>query len=144
MHLDGKGDAWLGMANVQFQIEYEIRMPAKMVTNIRDRAGNVDVTSLAAKLDINTEAGNVSLTKIADEVTAYSHAGNVRADQCAATLKLSSGAGNVRITKFSGDWADAKTGVGNVTAELSSPPKSDCTFQTGVGNVSLKLPTAAA
>jgi len=90
----------------------------------------------------NTSIGNLSveleLFVPADaRLTLETGAGDVEVDDVEGTIRAQTGAGNVRV-----DGADAPmalaTGAGDI--DYAGEPRGECTFDTGVGNVTLRLP----
>lgn len=72
-----------------------------------------------AQLSLTTSAGNVEVENVQGAIRAHSGAGNVQAVGASGPVALDSGAGAVEYT---GD------------------PVGECTFETGAGSVTLRLP----
>ena len=162
VRVTAKTDFWHSSNSQQVDVDYEIQTPKNFDADVKDGAGNMDVSGLdgtvvattgagnvlmantAGKFTVHSGAGNMQLENTAGTVTLHTGAGNMDATQCAGALEMNTGAGNIDIGQFAGDSAQAKTGTGNVTAESLSQPKADCLFKTGMGNVTLKLVKTAA
>jgi len=162
VRLTATEDVLHSWASQQVQINYEIQVPMKFDADLKDHAGNMDVSDLdgtvlanadagnlrlkntAGTFTVHTSAGNVQLKNTRGVLAAHTGAGNVDAARCAGILDMTTGAGNLDISRFAGDSIQAQTGIGNVTADLLSQPKTDCSFQTGMGNVTIKLVKTAA
>lgn len=86
------------------------------------RSVDVDVTVPSdAQLALETGAGNIGVVDVAGSITAHTGAGNVEVEGGVGPVSLDTGAGEV---DYAGD------------------PQGDCTFSTGAGNVTLRLPAA--
>jgi hypothetical protein len=72
-----------------------------------------------ARLELNTGAGNVAVDGVQGEILARSGAGNVRVEGATAPVDLDTGAGEI---------------------DYAGEPEGDCTFNSNVGNVTLRLP----
>jgi hypothetical protein len=73
-----------------------------------------------ARLDLDTAAGNISIDNVTGEIRAHSSAGNVDVGGASATVDLDTGAGNI---------------------DYEGTPRGDCRFDTGAGNITLRLPS---
>lgn len=72
-----------------------------------------------ARLSLSTDAGAVLVENVQGPIKAHSGAGNVRAEGAAGPVALDTGAGAV---EYAGD------------------PRGECSFETGAGSVTLRLP----
>jgi DUF4097 and DUF4098 domain-containing protein YvlB len=78
-----------------------------------------DITMPAgARLDLKSGAGNVNIHDVEGELRAQTGAGNIAVRGARAPVDLDTGAGNINY---------------------EGTPQSDCTFETGAGNITLRL-----
>ena len=118
-------------------IEYEIAVPAKFDLDLKNSAGNTDLSNLngtlsssiqagnidasacAGTLDLATRAGNIDLSAITATGHVVATNGNIDASNCSSALDLAAINGNIDLSKMSAD-VHAKTTNGNVEARASS------------------------
>jgi beta-lactamase regulating signal transducer with metallopeptidase domain len=133
------------------EILYQIMVPAKFDAQLRDGAGNVQMSDLHGTLDAKSGAGNVGAQQCTGRLNANSGAGNIElgdidakaecdaragniiATACHGTLQLKSGAGNIEIRKTDAA-VEAHADYGNIKA-------TDCAgavqFFDGDGNIDI-------
>jgi phage baseplate assembly protein gpV len=106
------------------------------------RLGNVSVdfeitVPDGARLDLDTAAGNVTIQDVAGEIQAHSGAGNVTVLGASGSLRLDTGADNVDYEGTPRADCRFDTGAGNITLRLPSDVDVEVVLDTGVGNVSV-------
>ena len=139
VRLHARGDTWLSSANVHVSVDYQITLPQKMDGVASDGLGNIDLTGTGGKFEATTGVGNVDITDSTGPVVAHSGAGNLDASQCTNSLTATTGAGNVDVKSFSGASVTSKTGVGNITAELTNQTTAGSALSSGMGNVTVSI-----
>jgi len=90
-----------------------------------------------SRLTVRTGAGNVDVQSVAGPVTANSGAGNIEIEGVPGEIEVHTGAGNVRVVGAAGP-VRLNTGVGNI--DYDGVPKGECRFESGVGNIQLRMP----
>ncbi len=94
-----------------------------------------------ADLEVHTGDGNIRVESVRGNHHIESNDGDVRLQDLEGSLRANTHDGNVNVTgRF--DLLELRTGDGDIDAEVSqSPtPKPGWTFQSGDGNVRLRLP----
>jgi DUF4097 and DUF4098 domain-containing protein YvlB len=112
-------------------IDVNVSQTGNRVTIRSTRSGSlsntsvdVDVTVPAdTRIELDTGAGNLEVDDVQGQITAHTGAGNVQARGAAGPVSLNAGAGDV---DYAGD------------------PQGSCSFSTGAGNITLRLPTGVA
>ena len=138
------GDSWLSSHDPKVQIDYELSIPAKLDGSIKDGAGNIDVASTAGTIEASTGVGNIGLSGISGPMSGRTGVGNIDASDCREMLEERTGEGNIDIQAFAGHAIEAKTGMGNISADLSNQIKTDSTLDSGMGNISVTLKATMA
>jgi hypothetical protein len=106
----------------QVYINYDIKIPENIkALDIKDGAGNIDISETNSAYKLNTGAGNI---EIRDAVTI-------------GESEISSGAGNINIRTQLGEFEDVEvnTGAGNISLRVPGDSKMGLSVDTGVGNV---------
>lgn len=97
-----------------------------------------DITVPAgARLDLDTSAGNVDIQDVTGEVQAHTGAGNIDVLGARGSIRLNTGAGNIDYEGTPGADCRFDTGAGNITLRLPADVDVEVNLDTGVGNVSL-------
>ena len=90
-----------------------------------------------ARLDLSTGAGNVDVSDVQGEIKAHTGAGNVQVQGASAAVALDTGAGEVSYEGQPNGVCTFRTGAGNVTLRLPAGLSAAITLDTGIGNISL-------
>lgn len=90
-----------------------------------------------ARLDLSTGAGNVDVNDVLGEISAHTGAGNVQVRGASAAVALDTGAGEVSYEGQPSGQCTFRTGAGNVTLRLPADLGAAITLDTGIGNISL-------
>lgn len=122
-----------------FQIDLEIRAPARMPWKVAIGVGGVDVTGEGNAIDATAGVGNVVLHGKVAAAHATSGVGNVVVDvDTLASGVAKTGTGNVRVTITGGSLSgplECTSGVGNVDVSVAPTVAADVALHTGVGTV---------
>lgn len=98
---------------------------------------DLEITAPAdTELDLQTGAGDVTVDGLAGAAAVDTGAGNVRIDG-PGRRKVHTGAGNVSVQGAAAE-VDLSTGAGNL--DYDGSPVGMCQFETGAGNIRLKVP----
>jgi DUF4097 and DUF4098 domain-containing protein YvlB len=143
----------LGMGNAR--VELEISAPGDTDLHLRTGSGSVEVSGVGDGAEVSTGSGSVMVHGLSGEVALHSGSGSVTARDLEGRLKVSTGSGRIVIEDMIGE-IDAHTGAGLLEVhsvsgvvqldtgsggvEYQGSPQGDCRFETGSGNISLKLP----
>jgi flagellar basal body-associated protein FliL len=90
-----------------------------------------------AQLDLSTGAGNVDVEDVLGQIAAHTGAGNVQVGGAAAAVALDTGAGEVDYEGQPRGTCTFRTGAGNVTLRLPADLGASLVLDTGIGNISL-------
>jgi hypothetical protein len=105
----------------------------------RSGSGNIEVTQATGKITATTESGTLRLSKIDGPIVAQTGSGNIESAECQKAMDATTGRGNIQIKAFGGPRILARTGMGNVIAEVTHQIKGDSSFKSGMGNVTVTL-----
>lgn len=90
-----------------------------------------------AQLDLRTGAGNIQVEGVLGETSAHTGAGNVQVREAAAPVTLSTGAGDVNYEGQPRGECTFNTGAGNITLRLPADLSATLVLDTGIGDISL-------
>jgi DUF4097 and DUF4098 domain-containing protein YvlB len=90
-----------------------------------------------ARLVLDTGAGNVQIDGVQGEIQAHSGAGNVEVWNAAGPVNLDTGAGNVEYEGEPRGEGTFETGAGNINLRLPADANVLIDLQTGLGNIDL-------
>ncbi|MFN2227122.1 MAG: hypothetical protein ACK2UY_12460 [Anaerolineae bacterium] len=90
-----------------------------------------------AQLDLSTGAGNVDVEDVLGHLSAHTGAGNIQVQGAAGSARLDTGAGDLSYEGQPGGECTFHTGAGNVTLRLPSDLDAAVDLNTGIGNISL-------
>lgn len=88
-------------------------------------------------LDLDTGAGNVDVQGIEGEIVARTGAGNVTVRDATAAVALQTGAGNISYEGEPSGLCTFDTGAGNITLRLPQDAEVELDLNTSVGNIEL-------
>ncbi len=90
-----------------------------------------------AQLQLHTNAGTVRVTEVQGEIAARTGAGNVQVNGAAGPVDLDTGAGDVDYAGEPIDRCTFRTGAGNITLRLPEDTSAQVQLNTGIGNIRL-------
>jgi beta-lactamase regulating signal transducer with metallopeptidase domain len=149
LHASGDGTAYDSGSG---DIEYEILIPTKFDLQLKNaagntelsnlngaisaeiQAGNIDATGCAGSFDASGQAGNITLHGMAATASARTTDGNIEAAECQSPLTLNTTNGNVDFAKITAD-VKAETTNGNVIGKSASGAVDAA---TRMGNVDIQ------
>jgi hypothetical protein len=136
---------WGNHNSFNMQMDAEIRVPRGVALELATGVGNVQASRLSNSIRITTGAGNVDLSDIGSSspVDIRTGAGNIRLQGRTGNLKVDSGAGSVHLKQVSLEGRDVEVnvGAGEIVAEITRVPSGKLNLSSGVGNVSVSLPS---
>ncbi len=126
-----------GLNDVEFEILYELRMPASIHQAIRTVEGDVMLAKMSGKIGITTVEGDVLVEQAGGQVGVKTTEGDVLIKQVAGFARVSSVEGDVMIRDSSG--FQVQSVEGDVLVDLSGEPAGNCSLNTVQGDATLSL-----
>ena len=120
-------------------VDLEIRVPPGTVLVADTGVGNVDARG-SGPTRLHTGVGQVNAREVGGALDASTGAGDMKADGCAGRVEAQVGSGGIRVLRAVAA-VKATTGAGDI--EVAASPTNDAAvvdMQTGVGNLTLRLP----
>ncbi len=118
-------------------VDFEITTPADTRLDLDVGTGDLSVSGLAGGVKAGIGTGNVEATDLAGNVEMEVGTGDVTITGVEIQVDIHCGTGDVDIRGASGP-ARLDVGTGNI--EFEGAPEGDCRFETGTGDIRLKLP----
>jgi hypothetical protein len=129
--ISGQGPKNYGRGR-SYSADFDIRTPRELDVNARTSGGNLEVSSIAGRVEANTAAGNVSLNDIGGVITASSGGGGVDIGTAGSDVNVEIGGGNISLHSAKGN-VSAISGGGTIAVSSCG---GDLTVETGAGNIS--------
>ena len=136
-------------------VDFEITVPAGAQVDLYTTGGNVGVADLDGKVKVETMGGNVRVDGGSGRIDVQTMGGNINIHNANGEVDAHTMGGNIDISGGS-DRVDAKTMGGNIDVrdanglirldtnggdvDYQGHPEGNCRFETGGGNVKLRLP----
>jgi DUF4097 and DUF4098 domain-containing protein YvlB len=99
----------------RFDAEFELHIPARMEwVRIGSGNGDITVTGVTSRLDLNTRAGDVAVDKVNGAVRALTKGGNLKFGHINGDLLARTGGGNITLGSLQGHRLEAQTLGGNI------------------------------
>jgi DUF4097 and DUF4098 domain-containing protein YvlB len=118
-------------------VDFEITTPADTRLDLRVGTGDVDVGGLTGGAAVDTGTGDVELRNLAGGVEVDIGTGDATLMGVDGEANVHSGTGNMSVLGASGP---ARLDVGTGDIDYEGAPEGDCRFETGTGDIRLKLP----
>lgn len=125
-------------------VQYQITLPRQFDASLKTAGGGIQVSDLQGQVEARTGGGGLTFSHIQGAVDGHTSGGGIQASGCTGPLKIETSGGGIDIKEFSGPFVRANTSGGGITADLASPPKSDCSLHTSGGGIRVRLPENAA
>jgi beta-lactamase regulating signal transducer with metallopeptidase domain/DUF4097 and DUF4098 domain-containing protein YvlB len=131
------------------EIRYQISVPEKFESRIKQGGGNIDLSNIAGTSDVVAAAGNLRFEAINGRIHAQTRSGNIVVTNCGDAVDVSAGSGNLRLAGIHGrvvgqtrsgniqvtecaDAVDIKTRSGNL---ILSGNHGAIACRSGSGNI---------
>jgi hypothetical protein len=111
--------------------------------DISTAGGNISIGNIGGNADVSTAGGNISVDKVSGGADISTAGGNIKLDGATGIIEANTGAGNMKLKDIKGS-IDANTGAGNIYAELIPEGNKNSELNSGVGNITLKVPETAS
>ncbi len=112
-----------------------IRVPEGRALKVELGAGDIDVSDVAADLDLNTRAGMAEAAGLVGDVEIGVGSGGLAVQDVRGRLVMDTGSGKARLDRFEGDTLSIDTGSGSVAVTEVSAKTID--IDTGSGGVTV-------
>ncbi|GBD86246.1 hypothetical protein BMS3Abin03_00159 [bacterium BMS3Abin03] len=109
---------------------------------ISTAGGNISVENVGGDAEVSTAGGNIKVNYVSGSAKINTAGGNIKLSGASGKVETNSGAGNLKLKNIKGP-IEANTGAGNIYAELYPDGKSKSEFNSGVGNITLLIPSSA-
>jgi len=142
-----------GLSSASVQIE--IVAPADTQLDLHTGSGSVDVSGIRGGAVVDTGSGSVTAHDLGGVVELHTGSGSVQARGVDGGLQVDSGSGSLSLSGVVGE-IDATTGSGSIDVrdaqgavhldtgsgnlDYEGLPQGGCRFETGSGNIVLRLP----
>ena len=110
--------------------------------DISTAGGNISIGNIDGNADVSTAGGNISVDKVSGSAEISTAGGNIKLDGATGTVEANTGAGNIKLKNIKGS-VEANTGAGNIYAELIPEGNNNSELNSGVGDITLKVPETA-
>ncbi|MGD2039384.1 MAG: DUF4097 family beta strand repeat-containing protein [Anaerolineae bacterium] len=115
-----------------------VRIEARLPGNRSNSAVDLEITApTGTRVELSSGAGDLEVSGLRGPLTVDLGAGVANIRDVSGMLDVDSGAGDIDVRRSTGP-VRLFLGAGQITYEGN--PVGDCRFQTGAGNVDLKLP----
>jgi len=111
--------------------------------DISTAGGNISIGNIDGNADVSTAGGNINVDKVSGDADISTAGGNIKLDGATGIIEANTGAGNMKLKDIKGS-IDANTGAGNIYAELIPEGNKNSELNSGVGNITLKVPETAS
>ena len=111
--------------------------------DISTAGGNISIGNIDGNADVSTAGGNISVDKVSGSAEISTAGGNIKLDGATGTVEANTGAGNIKLINIKGS-VEANTGAGNIYAELIPEGNNNSELNSGVGDITLKVPETAS
>jgi hypothetical protein len=111
--------------------------------DISTAGGNISIGNIDGNADVSTAGGNINVDKVSGGADISTAGGNIKLDGATGIIEANTGAGNMKLKDIKGS-IDANTGAGNIYAELIPEGNKNSELNSGVGNITLKVPETAS
>jgi len=113
------------------------------LADISTAGGNISIGKIDGNADVSTAGGNISVDKVSGSAEISTAGGNVFLAGATGKVEANTGAGNIKLKNIKGS-IEANTGAGNIYAELIPDGSSNSELNSGIGNITLKVPESAS
>jgi DUF4097 and DUF4098 domain-containing protein YvlB len=120
------------------RVDLDITAPIDTRLNLKTGAGTVDVRGLAGDLEVDTGAGTVVIRDTSGRFRVHSGAGTVEVRDASGPAEISVGAGTIEYEgELEGD-SSFNTGLGEVILRLPEDLNTKIDLSTGMGSVDVR------
>src|SRR5215470_12099633 len=121
-------------------IAYDIQLPRSAAVTAKDSSGDVAVTGIGGRLDLETASGNIDIRQAGGPIDARAASGNINVTGTAQSLHARTSSGNVKVDGASGS-VDARASSGNVSLRCPTVTAlSEIKLEATSGDVRLEIP----
>ena len=110
--------------------------------DISTAGGNIGIGKIDGDADVSTAGGNISISEVSGSADISTGGGNIKLEGATGLVETNTGAGNIKLKNIKGS-IEANTGAGNIYAELIPEGSKNSELNSGVGNITLKVPETA-
>ncbi|NNG26948.1 MAG: hypothetical protein HKM87_05440 [Ignavibacteriaceae bacterium] len=110
--------------------------------DISTAGGNISIGNIDGNADVSTAGGNISVDKVSGGADISTAGGNINLASATGIVEANTGGGNIKLKNIKGS-IEANTGAGNIYAELIPEGNKNSELNSGVGNITLKVPETA-
>jgi len=104
---------WIGSSP---HIDLVVKVPQKMMLDISDGSGWVDVSNIGASVKINDGSGDIEVSKITGPITINDGSGEIVVSDVVGSVTIDDGSGEMELTDIQGDL-DISDGSGGIYAK---------------------------
>jgi DUF4097 and DUF4098 domain-containing protein YvlB len=113
----------------------------KTLRNLKNASVDLEIkVPPGSRLELHTGAGSVQVRNIAGQVTIYSGAGNIDLQGTTGSVRLGVGAGEIRYEGTPAGQCSFETGAGEITLRLPSDVGLEVDLGTGLGDIDVEFP----
>jgi hypothetical protein len=137
-----------GIGSTGFDVEIEL--PREIAAHPQNRSklstasGEVTVTGLSGKLDVNTASGEITIEEGAAVLTANTASGEVTTTDVDGRITIRSASGDISVQRSQLEHLAVNTASGDVDVEATMAGRETSTLNTVSGDVNLRLTAPAA
>jgi hypothetical protein len=110
--------------------------------DIATAGGNISIGNIDGNADVSTAGGNISVDIVSGNADISTAGGNIKLGSATGIVETNTGAGNIKLKNIKGS-IEANTGAGDIYAELIPEGNNNSEFNSGVGDITLKVPESA-
>jgi DUF4097 and DUF4098 domain-containing protein YvlB len=125
---------------INFQVNYNIRVPKKFNLNLRTGAGNIAVAAIEGTIKTKTSGGNLNFDAITGPLEADTAAGNITSASISGTTAVKTSGGNINLGLLEAETT-AATAAGSITVKTA---KNSLALKSNGGNLNLGEVTGPA
>ncbi len=132
--------------NCDASVRFEIRVPRGVRYNferVSTASGNISVTGVTGRVNVQTASGNVKVSEVSGEISAGSASGDVRVGEIRGTVSASTASGNVNVEIAQLEGAGNmkfSSASGDVNVRLPSTLDADVYMTTASGSIETNFP----
>jgi Putative adhesin len=140
-------------------INLDITVPSSIDLALHGSSGDINLTGVDGKIDVNTDSGSLSLNNVngpldlstssgditvineSGPVSAHADSGDIRLDHASGVMNLSTSSGNITLDQAQVSGQDLwQTDSGSIQFTGTLDPHGTYQMETDSGNVTLNLP----
>jgi len=121
-------------------ISFDVQLPRSAAVTAKDSSGDVAVTGIGGRLNLDTASGNIDVRQAGGPVEATAASGDINVTGAAQSLRVRTSSGSIKVDGATGS-VDARASSGNVSASCANVMGvSDIRLEAASGDVKLAIP----